>query len=195
MDTDKYERMSFDECLRAMELTKKPTTDDEVKIARIKQEWIENFKPLLQYKINRNKDEKISSPELTELWLFYTEGIRVRKMFSKLNQDQLYDLLMMKNPIDFFLTDDVDEITRNGVFLYQVAYYITVFKYKVEESVIRHQSIYSCDDPIEWFKNNNHTSDLSITNKSFVQNHGTLIDLWRKIYTVSDLSLDPIFQK
>lgn len=195
MDADSYQRMTLEECLRSMILTKPLQDAEENDIASIKKTWVEDFTNVLKYALDRSEDEKINSSDLADLWLFYTEGIRVRKLFEKFDQEQILNILKIENPLEHILSDGVCEMTNIGVFLYQVAYYLKIVKYKIEESLIRYKSVYNSDDPILWLKNNDNKFRLSIINQPFSENHDLLCNLWRKIYKVSNVALDPIFQK
>jgi hypothetical protein len=172
-----------------MEITKQPRDNDETAILDVKKDWILKFDPLLKHVLDQSKDNKISSTDLTELWLFYVEGVRIRKLFNKITQSQFLELLKLKNPIENILSDDCNEITETGVFLYQIAYYLTISRHKLEESLIRYQSIYNNEDPIEWIKNN---KGWRLNNISSLTG---LYSLWTKLYKVNDFSLDPVLQK
>lgn len=196
LTADKYDRMNLNEVLDALKFTKSFHEPEEIKITNEKTKWIEIFKPLLEYIIEKTEDKKISSSELSELWLFFTEGLRVRQLFVKLSQEQIYEVLQLKNPLEHILyDDDVIEMTKNGVFLYQVSYYLTIAKYRLEESIIRYKTIYTSENPIDWVKNNNNQFRLEIKNKKFSEKNTNLLNLWLKVLKVSNVSLDPVFQK
>lgn len=194
MDSDTFQKMTFEECCRAMEITKQATDEEEKEIVSLKKKWTEGFKPLLKFVLDNTEDGKIESKDLTGLWLFYVDGIHIRNLFEKLDQKQLNSLLSQSNPIEEILEDNCGEITKCGIFLYQTAYYSTMIKLKLEESLIRYKSIYCDDNPINWLKNNNKTWELNIHNTALKEKGGLLCRLWTRLYKVSNLSLDPIFQ-
>jgi hypothetical protein len=194
MDTETYQRMTFEECCRAMEITKQIVDEEEKEIVKQKNIWMNNFKSLLLYAINGTEDKKIDSKELGELWLFYLDGVHIRHIFKKLTQVQVQQLLNQQNVLEELLGDDCTEITKSGVFLYQTAYYLTMSKLKLEESLIRYSNVYNDDDPIIWLKNNNNSWNNPIHNKDLERKIQSLCNLWGKIYKVSSLALDPIFQ-
>lgn len=194
MDTEKYQRMTYDECCEAMKITKSLSDSDERTIVNLKNGWMENFKELLQLVIDQNEDSKIDSKDLGELWLFYIDGVHIRNLFSKISQSQVCELLKSPNFLENLINDECDEITKCGVFLYQTAYYSTMSKLKLEESLIRYNLIYCDENPIVWFKNNGNSWKLSIHNKKLEQKRETLCKLWSKIYKVGNLALDPVFQ-
>jgi len=195
MDIETYQRMTLSECLQSMELTHHLQDTEEIEIATVKKEWSVEFAELLKYILGKSDDNKITSADLADLWMFYTEGVRVRHLFKKFSHEQILEMLKINNPLEQILADDVVEMTKTGVFLYQVAYYLKIVKFKIEESLIRYRSVYNCDDPLKWLQNNNGIFKLSIVNQPFADNHDLLCDLWRKIYKVSNVALDPVFQK
>jgi hypothetical protein len=195
MDTNTFQRMTFDECCEAMKITKALTDPDEEEIVSMKNKWVEVFKPLLKTVINENEDQKIDSTDLGELWLFFVDGVHIRNLFDKLSQSELQELLERPNTLEKIIGDDCKEVTKCGVFLYQFAYYATMSKFKLEESLIRYRTIYTDDDPIIWLKNNNNSWKLKIYNKSLEEKREVLCKLWSRLYKVSNLALDPVFQK
>jgi hypothetical protein len=194
MDSDTFQRMSFEEACGAMIITKKLTDPDEIEIVERKNEWIKNFQPLLKYVIEGAEDKKIDSKDLGELWLFYVDGLNIRRLFTKLSQNQITKILENQVGLENILDDDCKEMVECGVFLYQTAYYIVMSKLKLEESLIRYKTIYTGDDPILWVKNNDNSWKLKIFNKQLNEKGGILRKLWERLYKVSNLSLDPIFQ-
>lgn len=194
MDTESFQRMSFDDCCRAMSITKSITNPEEIEVVNAKNEWVENFKPLLKKIIENNEDKKIAPKDLSELWLFYTDGLHIRHLFEKLTQHQIQELLNQPNTLEKIIDDDCKEITECGVFLYQTAYYSVMSKLKLEESLIRYKTIYSDIDPLVWFRNNNNSWKLTIHNKQLEEKRDALCKLWFRLYKVSNLSLDPVFQ-
>lgn len=194
MDSETFQRMNFEKCCESMRITKSVTDPEEIEIVKYKNLWINNFQPLLKFVIDKNSDKKIDSKDLGELWLFYVDGLHIRNLFSKLSQKQVQELLHYPNSLENIIYDKCEEVTKCGVFLYQAAYYFTMSKLKLEESIIRYQNIYIGDDPIIWLKNNNDTWKLRIHNKHLEEKNKELCELWRRVYKVSNLSLDPAFQ-
>lgn len=139
------QKLSFEECIQAIKYNKSEITDPLVKeIICSFETLIEKFKPLLKHFIGKGK---ISSPELSKLWLFFTEGNLVKMTSDKLIADYL------KKPV-FNLKNETSLIVKYP-FLYQAFCSEQVTREKITYILkLKKLGIYDSDNPIDWFKKN-----------------------------------------
>lgn len=185
-------RLTFNECIQAMDGLKPPKTKEGQIVVNQKREWLTYFIPLLKYYVDRQKDELITSEELAGLWMFFLEGIRIKNVFKDLNDETYNYLIGLTNPLQALYDDPIETIVKKGVFLYQVSHHIDVIKTRLGSAKKKYDLVYSIsDDPIDWFKNNNYKYSFDIDEilqKKISQN-------FDKILHVENSNYDPVFRQ
>jgi hypothetical protein len=183
--------LSLEECFDTFVIRVENPNNEEKIIIDIKKQWIKHFTPLLHYYIeNFGIDDKITSEDLTNLYIFYMEGVRIKKTFSVLDLKTIKYLSTFKNPLKD-LNEDIPEMVEMGTYLHQVKNYYETVKYKMNIFSERYDKVFCfTNDPIDWFIRNNNSFKL-YCNPINVD----LKEFWRKINLTENQKLDPVLQQ
>ena len=184
-------KLTLQQCIQAMEGLKMPLSRDGQIIVKQKLEWLKKFIPLLDFYIDLQKDNNISSEELGGLWVFFLEGIRIKNVFKDLNPETYHYLTNLQNPLQDLYNDPIELIVQKGVFLYQIPHHIDVIKTRLLSAKRKFETVYSSsDDPRDWFRNNNYKYTFEIDED--LQNK--ISSNFEKIVHVEDSNYDPVFR-
>jgi hypothetical protein len=185
-------KLSLEECFDAFVIKAENLSKEEQIIVDVKKEWIKHFTPLLCYYIkNYGIEGHIKSEDLTNLYIFYIEGIRIKQTFKNIKIEDIEYLAKIHNPIENLINDEIGNMVEMGCWLHQVGYYLNMIQFKINIFKERHSNIFQfSNDPIDWFIRNNNSYNLYC-----LPNKVDLKEFWKRIAMVENINLDPVLQK
>lgn len=185
-------KLTLDQCVQAMDGLKTPSKKEGRIVVEQKREWMKRFLPLLEMYVERQEDKEISSEELASLWMFFLEGIRIKRVFKDLKPETYEYLTHLHNPLQALYDDPIETMVEKGVFLYQIAHHIDVIKTRLTSAKKKFETVYAAsEDPIEWFKKNGYKCSFEIDEEL----QSKISKNCEKILHVENSSYDPVFRQ
>jgi hypothetical protein len=188
------DRMNYEECVEALKFTKQFTPEERV-VAAIKESEVQEFSTLLKYIIDADRTGTIDNKTLVDAWLFYKEIKQIH--YFRENNALMSSLVRLRDTLseaigillEAGITFDasLSEVTKNTP-AYQILCEFDIV-HKRLTNALRFSTHFESSDPIEWYKRNGY----SLNTQSSLDTEASR--MWRYLFLVSQVDLDPIKQR
>lgn len=189
--TDENKPVTYKECIDLFTLVTKPNETGEP-IAKAKRQLLDQYcLPLLKFIIETTVTHKIPVNELPKIWTFCLIGHWTREFFNRVPTDMLTKLEHFGNPFDQFINDNVTDMVNQGPMIYNMAYTLENFRFRLTTSKHRFNTIFVAESSIEWYKANNCSYEFTES----VEPIRPTLNMLERLRAAMSSAYDPVYQK